>query len=154
MSPISVLLVDDNPTFLRIAADFLRAHEEVAVVGTASGGEEAVARAQHLRPQVVLLDLLLPDLPGLEVIPRLRSELPEVGIIAVTLMNDDGYRRAALAADADEFIPKAALNTDLMPAIRNVAETRCRSQNTRGTDQGEQCDPAHSGGGGKRWSVK
>lgn len=78
MSPISVLLVDDNPTFLRIAADFLRAHEEVAVVGTASGGEEAVARAQHLRPQVVLLDLLHPDLPGLEVIPRLRSELSEV----------------------------------------------------------------------------
>jgi CheY-like chemotaxis protein len=121
MEPISVLLVDDNPTFLRVAARFLQAHEGVNVVGTANGGQEALAKAQDLRPQVILLDLAMPDLPGLQAIPRLRELLPQTGIIALTLLDTSGYRQAALSAGADDFIPKAALNTDLLPAIQRVA---------------------------------
>ena len=120
MSPISVLLVDDNPTFLRIASRFLEKHDEVVLVGTAEGGVRALAQAQELRPQVILLDLAMPDLPGLEVIPRLREAVPEMRIIALTMLDTEEYRKAALAAGADEFIPKADLNTDLLPAIRRV----------------------------------
>jgi DNA-binding NarL/FixJ family response regulator len=122
MDPVSVLLVDDNPTFLRIATRFLQEHyrDEVVVVGTAGGGQEALIKARDLRPQVILLDLAMPDLPGLEAIPRLRAALPEVGIIALTVHNSNGYRQAALAAGADEFVSKANLSTDLLPAIRRV----------------------------------
>ena len=120
MSPISVLLVDDNRIFLRITGRFLMKHGDVDLVGTAGGGVEALSKAQKLRPQVILLDLAMPDLPGLEIIPRLREVVPEMRIIALTMLDTEEYRKAALAAGADEFVPKADLNTDLLPAIRRV----------------------------------
>jgi DNA-binding NarL/FixJ family response regulator len=124
MDSISVLLVDDSPLFLRIATRFLQEyyHDEVVVVGTASGGQEALTKARDLRPQVVLLDLAMPDLPGLEVIPYLRAASPEVGIVVVTLLDTDGYRLAAQEAGADAFVPKASLSIDLLPAIRRVVQ--------------------------------
>jgi two-component system NarL family response regulator len=125
MDAIRVLLVDDNPTFLRLAARFLREHcsDEVEVVGTLSEGEAAVQEAPELQPEVVLLDLSMPDLPGLKAIPLLRAELPEVRIIILTLLDTNGYRKAALAAGADGFVPKATLANDLMPTIRQVLQS-------------------------------
>jgi DNA-binding NarL/FixJ family response regulator len=124
MNSISVLLVDDSPVFVSIARRFLHTDGDLIVVGQAGGGQEALARARDLRPQVVLLDLRMPDLPGLEVIPRLRAILPEVGIVVLTLLEGNGYREAALAAGADEFVAKAAMSADLLPAIRRVAQLR------------------------------
>jgi len=123
MQPISILLVDDNPVFLRIATHFLQQQAEVVIVGVASRGEEALGQIQDLRPQVVLLDLSLPGLSGLEVIPLLRIKLPKVKIIALTLMDADGYRQAALAAGADDFVSKTTLNIHLLPAIRRAVQT-------------------------------
>jgi len=123
MKPISVLLVDDNPKFLHFATRFLEAHNDVVVVGTATGCDEAIIQAKDLRPQVMLLDLAVPDLSSsLEAIPRLRGMLPEMGIIAVTMFDTDGYRQAALKAGADDFIPKRTIDTDLLPAIWRVGQ--------------------------------
>jgi CheY-like chemotaxis protein len=122
MNPISVMLVDDNSVFLRVATQFLEAHDGVVVVGTAGGGEEALARVKDLQPQVILIDLAMPDLPGLQAIPRLRSALPEASIVALTAMNTKGFRRAALDAGADVFIPKVAMRADLLPAIRRLVQ--------------------------------
>jgi two-component system nitrate/nitrite response regulator NarL len=117
---IRVFLVDDHEAFLRVATEFLQRHDELTVVGVARGGEEALTRAQDLRPQVVLIDLNMPGLGGLEAIPRLRAMLPEAGIIALTLLDPRVFRQAALAAGADDFVPKANLSTHLLPAIRRV----------------------------------
>jgi len=114
---IRVLLVDDNEPFLRVATDFLRRHDELTVVGAICGGEEALAQVQDLGPQVILIGL---DKPGLETISRLRNILPGVGIIALTLLEGNTYRQAAMAAGADDLVPKAELTTDLLPAIRRV----------------------------------
>ncbi|MFW9804578.1 MAG: response regulator [Candidatus Thorarchaeota archaeon] len=123
MKPISVLLVDDNPKFLRFATRFLEAHNDVVVVGTATRCDEAITQAEDLRPQVMLLDLAVPDLASsLEAIPRLRKMLPEMGIIAVTMFDTGGYRQAALKAGADDFIPKRTIDTDLLPAIWRVGQ--------------------------------
>jgi len=122
MKPIAVLLVDDNATFLRIATRFLQDHDDVVVVGVAGGGEEGLAQAQDLQPDIVLVDLAMPGLSGLEMIPRLRATLPEVGIIALTVLDTNSYRQAALAAGADDFVSKATLNTTLLPAIRQAAQ--------------------------------
>jgi DNA-binding NarL/FixJ family response regulator len=122
MKPISVLLVDDNPAFLRIATRFLQEHGDVAVVGAAGGGEEALALAQDLQPDIVVIDLAMPGLSGLEAIPRLWAVLPGVSIIALTVLDTNSYREAALAAGANDFVAKVSLNTDLLPAIRRVAQ--------------------------------
>jgi two-component system response regulator NreC len=122
--PISVLLVDDNLTFLRIATRFLDAYDDVVVVGTVSEGETALAQAQALQPDVVLVDTAMSSLQGgLKFIPQLREVLPRVGIIALTLIGTDGYRQAALEAGADDFVPKAAMGADLLSAIRRVKQT-------------------------------
>ena len=115
-----VLLVDDNAAFLRVASDFLQRQHELVVVG-AIGGEEAVAQAQELQPQVILIGL---DRSGREIISRLRKVLPGVGIIALTLLDDNVYRQAALAAGADDLVRKAELTTDLLPAIRRVTQAK------------------------------
>lgn len=122
MTPISVMLVDDNPIFLRVTTQFLEAHAGVSVVGTAEGGEEALTKAQALQPQVILIDLAMPDLPGLKAIPRLREMLPETGIIALTVMNTQSFREAALTAGANIFIPKAQMRTELLPAIQQFRQ--------------------------------
>jgi DNA-binding NarL/FixJ family response regulator len=124
MDLISVLLVDDNPTFLAILRRFLEEQylNEVVILGTAGGGEEALTQALRLRPEIVLIDLAMPGVSGLEAIPRLRTALPNLGIIALTLLEPNGYRSAALAAGADEFVPKATLSTHLLPTIRRVMQ--------------------------------
>jgi CheY-like chemotaxis protein len=98
-------------------------------VGTAGNGNEALEKVESLRPQVILIDLAMPGLDGLHTIPRLRSILPDVGIIVLTVFDTNGYRQAALATGGDDFVPKAVLNTDLLPdrrlaQIARIQETK------------------------------
>jgi DNA-binding NarL/FixJ family response regulator len=130
---ITVLLVDDNAIFLRTATIFLELLENVHVVGTASGGKEGLEKTILLRPDIVLVDLDMPDLHGLDVIPKIRQTLADTSIIALTMLEEDGYRKVSLAAGAHEFISKAAMNTDLPPAIYRLAG-RDDLVNKRGTD--------------------
>lgn len=124
MSHTSVMLIDDNPKFLRIASLFLEGNDEVTVVSSLNGGTDALAKANELRPDIVIVDLAMPDVPGLEVIPSIRKELPDTGIIALTLYDTDTYRQAALAAGADSFIAKSSMHVDLFPAIDELMEKR------------------------------
>lgn len=124
MNPVSVLLVDDSSSFLCFLTSFLEkcCYDEVVVVGIARSGEEALAQAPDLQPQVILVDLHMPGLSGLEVIPRLREMLPEAGIIALTLLDLDPYRHAALEVGADCFVSKSTLSIHLLPAIQQVVK--------------------------------
>ena len=90
MKPISVLLVDDNPTFLRIVERYLKAEEEITVVGAAEGGDEALALVHRLKPDIVLTDLAMPKVSGMETILRMRAAWPKMGIIALTLLDTTG----------------------------------------------------------------
>jgi DNA-binding NarL/FixJ family response regulator len=122
MEPISVMLIDDNAGFLRATTQFLEAQKDMTVVGTAEGGAEALEKVQVLQPQVILVDLAMPGMPGLETIPHLRQIAPQAGIIALTVMNTNSFRKAALDAGADHFIPKPAMRVSLLPTIRKVAK--------------------------------
>lgn len=126
---ISLLLVDDNPVFLDLLRRYLEVYGngELAIAGTALGGTEALTRAPSLRPDIIVIDLVMPDLPGLDAIPDLRRLLPETGIIALTFSDTTPDRQAALAAGADDFVSKARLEQDLLPAIwRLVGRARPR----------------------------
>ena len=124
-NPISVLLVDESLTFLRIAMRFLDAHDDIVIVGAVREGEKALAQLENLEPDIVLIDIAMPDLlGGLKFVPRLRAALPGVGIIALTLIGTGGYRQAALEAGVDDFVPKAAMGMDLLSAIRRVRQAK------------------------------
>jgi DNA-binding NarL/FixJ family response regulator len=123
LAPLAVLLVDDNRSFLRILAEFLSKDGEgaVRVVGSVVGGRDAVAQAQRLAPDVILLDLAMPDVPGLALLPQLRRVLPDAIIIAVTLLDPSTSCEAALTAGADAFVSKMTIERELIPTIRRLA---------------------------------
>ena len=122
MNRVSLMLVDNNPNFVRALSLFLDQNyaAEVVLLSAANDCKEALAQAKLLRPQVVLVELCLPDLEALEFISQLRTILPHVGVVALTLLDITGYRQAALAAGADEFVSKATVDTDLLPLIRKL----------------------------------
>jgi DNA-binding NarL/FixJ family response regulator len=123
------MLVDDNPTFLRIAARYLATSypDEIALVGTAGRTEEALELAARLLPDALATDLAMPGLSGLALIERLRTQRPDVALVALTVHDDEAHRQAALAAGADGFVGKANLGTDLVPTLLRAARSR-RSQ--------------------------
>lgn len=119
---ITVMLVDDEPSFLRITQLFLetRYGHEIEILGTAHSGEHALAQAPLLAPQLVLIDLKMQGLSGLQTIPLIRIMFPEMRIIALTLDDSENSRRAVLAAGGNDMVSKASMSTDLVPAIRRV----------------------------------
>lgn len=117
----TVLIVDDNNTFVGIVARFLREQPDLTVVGTANNGADGIKRAVELHPQVILLDLVMPGLAGLYALPRLRQQAPDSAVIVLTLLEGEGYEEAARDAGADGFVPKSRLYTELIPAIQNAA---------------------------------
>jgi len=120
--PVSILLVDDNPAFLRSATFFLEQCGGVVVAGVVTDGQQVLAQVQDLEPDIVLLDLVMPGMTGWRVIACLRAERSEIGIIAMSVWEIDSYREAALEAGADEFVSKAVIGTELLPAIWRVLQ--------------------------------
>lgn len=124
MTPTSIMLVDDNPTFLRIATLFLLENENITIVSSLNGGRNVVEQARELKPDIVIMDLSMPEVHGIEIIPVLRKEIPQIGIVTLTLHDTKEYRAAALMAGADAFIAKPSMQNDLMPAIERVRESQ------------------------------
>jgi DNA-binding NarL/FixJ family response regulator len=117
---IHVLLVAHNPIFVFITTRVMQEHDEVSVIGSVTR-QEAV-QAKSLRPDVILLDLDVSDPSGIETISRLRAALPQVGIVALSMLNAASYRQAALEAGAAAFVVKSAIDTDLLMAISLAAQ--------------------------------
>jgi DNA-binding NarL/FixJ family response regulator len=125
MNRVSLLIGDGNLDFLNALRFFLHRHarEGLEVVGLATDDSELLAKAQALRPRIVVLNLRMALLSSLNVIPALRRVAPNIRAILLTLLESEGYRQAALATGADDFVSKLHLFTDLLPAIRRVTET-------------------------------
>jgi DNA-binding NarL/FixJ family response regulator len=117
MHPTSTLLVDDSPSFLESAVRFLSSDERVDVVGLALSGQEALERIQQLQPELVLIDLAMPGINGLEVTRRLKALPNAPWIVILTLHDTFEYRAAAAEAQADGFITKSEFGDKLLPLI-------------------------------------
>lgn len=118
----SLLLIDDNPSFVRILRQALldRPVSEPTVVETASDPDAAAALAASLRPDAIVLELVLEGSAALDLIPRLQRAAPAASIIVLTLHDAMPYREAALAAGAHAFVSKRRLEHDLEPALRRL----------------------------------
>lgn len=139
---ISVLLVDDNLCFLNIGKMFLEENgrEDIQAIFTATGGKEAIDQAQQNHPQLILLDVSMPDMNGLETALRLKKILPESHIIMLTLMETAGYSEAAFAVGADALIDKDNINTDLLPTIRQIMQLSHSTKLIPGTPHEQPSD--------------
>lgn len=144
--PIRILLVDDSPYFLEAASDFLQYQESLTVVGTASGGNEAISQSQDLHPDIILLDLNLAHSSGLKLIPILKEKLPGTKIIVLTMMEASMYRDAALQAGADGFVNKSIMSETLAGTILDAM----KQANTDAVKP-ESVPSAH---GGEAWLMR
>jgi CheY-like chemotaxis protein len=123
MMSLRVLLVDDNQEFLHSAQQVLAAHPELEVVGAATSGAQALEQVVVLLPDLILLDLAMPGINGLEAARRIKATTPAVRIIILTLHDDPYYQSAARAAGADGFVSKAVLGRQLFPVIASLFDT-------------------------------
>lgn len=117
MKDISVLLLDNNERFLRSAEDFLHEQDFIEEVFSTPSDSEACEIAREKKPNVILLDVLMPGQNGIDLIPTFRSESPGSKIIMLTLWDMSGYRDSAKTAGADDFICKKNMADTLLPAI-------------------------------------
>jgi len=118
---VRVFLVDDHEVVRRGVADLLEAEPDLEVVGEAGTAGEAVARVPALRPDVVVLDVRLPDGDGVTVCRELRSRMPELACLMLTSFDDDEALYDAILAGAAGFVLKQVRGTALVEAIRTVA---------------------------------
>ncbi len=118
---IRLLVVDDDPEFRQTLRVLLTQREEAVILGEAGSGEKALRFADALRPDVVLMDLAMPWMNGLEVTRRLKARWPRLAVIIITVHDDEAYRRTALAAGAEAFLVKKTLGVDLWPPLLKIA---------------------------------
>jgi NarL family two-component system response regulator LiaR len=118
--PVRVLIVDDHRMVRNGLRDFLGGEPDIAVVGEAETGEEAIARAAELAPDVVLLDLLMPGMGGIAAIGILRKAHPQMKILALTSFADDEQVFPALENGANGYLLKDVDPDELAGAIRAV----------------------------------
>lgn len=118
---IRVVLVDDHPMLREGTATLLTAQADIAVVGQTGRGTEAVALVGERRPDVLVLDLHLPDLSGVEVTRRVRAAHPAVAILILSNYEDPGYVRALLQLGVRGYLGKTAGGEEIVAAVRGVA---------------------------------
>lgn len=118
--PIRILIVDDHPLLRAGVAAVLATQPDFELVGSASSGHEALQMFEHLRPDVTLMDLKMPDMSGTQVISTLRSRHPSARFIVVTTYPGDVQALQALKAGASGYMLKSSLGEELIDTIRSV----------------------------------
>lgn len=130
---MTVLIVDDDQEFRRVVKRELDRglvqqvlmqpvwKREVHVVAEVGDGEEAVRLAHELKPDVILMDISMPRLDGLEATRRIKAEFPEAKVIILTVHNEKAYQRAAMECGADGYVTKKTLLANLFSTILDNA---------------------------------
>ncbi|WP_432928369.1 response regulator [Microbispora sp. CA-135349] len=119
--PVRVLVVDDHPVFREGFAALLSSIDEVEVAGTASTGAEAVEQAAEREPDVVVMDVQMPGMDGIEATRRILRTHPEIGVVVLTMSEEDGTIFDALRAGARGYLLKGAEPDEVVRAITTVA---------------------------------
>ncbi len=119
---LRVLIVDDHPVFCQGLRRILEATPDIAVAGVARDGEEALNMARQLTPDVILMDINLPSMNGMQVTRLIKAELPNIGVIMLTAYHDESQVLHAVRAGASAYYPKDVTPEKLIDAIRQVHE--------------------------------
>jgi len=120
MSPTRILIADDHAVVRSGLKLILGAQPDFNLVGEAATGEEAIEKAVSLRPDIVVLDIAMPGMNGLEAARLIHEQAPEVRIVVLTMYDDEAYLRQFLEIGAVGYVLKTAADTELVEAIRAV----------------------------------
>ena len=120
MDPLRILIADDHLLFRDGLRALLAAAPDTELIGEAATGTEAVALAAELQPDVVVMDLQMPELNGVEATRRIVQASPHIGVLVVTMFEDDGSVFAAMRAGARGYLLKGAKYDEMLRAIRAV----------------------------------
>jgi DNA-binding NarL/FixJ family response regulator len=118
---IRVLIVDDHAVVRSGLRLLLAAEEDIEPVGEAGSARDAVFQARALKPDVILLDIVMPEQTGLDVLPQLKHENPDANVLVLSMQDEPRYVREAFGAGASGYVLKEAADTELVAAIREVA---------------------------------
>jgi len=117
----SLLIVDDHAVVRSGLRMLLENEPNIEIVGEAANAEEAIEAATRLKPNIILMDIGLPDLSGIEATREIKKRLPDVAIVALTIHEDEEYFFKMLEAGATGYVPKRAAPDELLTAIRAAA---------------------------------
>ncbi len=118
---IRLLLVDDHAVVRSGLKMLLENERDVAIIGEASSASEAIEATLQLKPNVILMDIGLPDLSGIDATREIKKRVPEIAIVALTIHEDEEYFFKMLEAGASGYVPKRAAPEELITAIRAAA---------------------------------
>jgi two-component system, NarL family, response regulator NreC len=118
---IRILIVDDHAVVRAGLRMLIDAQDDLEAVGEAGSARDAIFQARSLKPDVVLMDVVMPDQSGLEVLPRLLEEHPQAKVLVLSMQDEPQYVRQAFAAGANGYVLKEAADTEVVSAIREVA---------------------------------
>ena len=119
---VRLLLVDDHPIVRSGMRMLFQAEPDLEIIGEADGGAEAIVAVQKLHPDVVIMDVAMPGINGIEATRRIKELAPETAVLALTMHEDEQYFFEMLKAGASGYIPKRAAPDDLVAAVRVVAQ--------------------------------
>jgi DNA-binding NarL/FixJ family response regulator len=119
-APITVLITDDHVLVREGTRRLLEAESDIRVIGEAGDGETAVAEAERLRPDVVIMDIAMPGMNGIEATQRIKARMPQMAVLALTAHNDILYVMKLLEAGAAGFLLKDVRGRELVDAVRAV----------------------------------
>jgi len=120
MTAVRLLLVDDHEIVRAGLRMLFSAEPDVQIVGEAGSGREAIEQVGRLAPDVVLMDVAMPDMNGIDATRRIKEAFPQVAVLALTMHEDEEYFFEMLSAGASGYVPKRAAPDDLLSAIRVV----------------------------------
>lgn len=122
MDKIKVLVVDDHAILRDGIRALLALQDDIEIVGEAAEGKEAIEKARELEPDVIVMDLAMPGMDGLEATRRIRKKNPSVRVLVLTQHDSKEYILSAIKAGATGYIPKRALGSELITGIRTVCQ--------------------------------
>ena len=138
MNKLRIMLAEDHETVREGLKMIVNAEDDMEVTGVAGDGLEAIAQAQQLLPDVLVMDISMPKINGLKATQRLKEVCPQVKVLTLSRHADDGYVRALLGAGARGYVLKQSASTELIHAIRSVADGGTVDEEV---DPADSCDP-------------